>query len=63
MLKNLFELTYYYLLIKLKIDNIVLDLESICENPEHEIFIYCVLLGRFEMSKIFWIKGSVNVYN
>ena len=37
----------------------IIDMESTFENPEHELFLLSVLLGRFEMAKIFCFNGRV----
>ncbi len=34
-------------------------METTFENPEHELFMLAVLLGRFEMAKIFCFNGKV----
>lgn len=33
------------------------------KNPEYHLFIFNVLLGRFEMSKIFWYEGKNQISN
>jgi len=35
------------------------DTDKKFENPEHELFIYSILLCRFEMAKLFCLKGKV----
>ena len=35
-----------------------LDLEEKCENPEHELFMYCVLLQRPLMAEFFLEQGT-----
>jgi hypothetical protein len=40
-----------------KVKEINVDEKS--KYPEHELFIYCVLLGRHEMAEIFWSSGKV----
>ena len=30
-----------------------------CENPEHELFMFCVLLERYELALVFWQAGNV----
>ena len=37
----------------------IIDMESTFEDPEHELFMLSVLLGRFEMAKIFCFNGRV----
>jgi hypothetical protein len=37
------------------------DVEQKFENPEHELFMYSILLCRFEMAKLFCLKGKVKV--
>ncbi len=39
--------------------NSIIDMESTFDNPEHELFMLSVLLGRFEMAKIFCFNGRV----
>jgi hypothetical protein len=34
-------------------------LENMCQNPEHELFMYALLMGRFEMAKFFLREGKV----
>jgi len=34
------------------------NLDASCKYGEHELFIFCVLLERFEMAKIFWQAGD-----
>ena len=31
---------------------------SFFDNPEIELFLYCIMMGRFEMAEIFWRAGS-----
>ena len=35
-------------------------MENICQNPEHELFMFSVLMGRFEMAKLFLKEGHVS---
>ena len=35
-----------------------LDLEEKCENPEHELFVFCILLKRPLMAELFLEKGT-----
>jgi hypothetical protein len=31
---------------------------SLFDNPEIELFFYCVMMGRFEMAEVFWQVGK-----
>lgn len=33
------------------------------ENPEHELFMFSILLGRFDMALVFWKEGKVKANN
>jgi hypothetical protein len=35
------------------------DMEEPCRDPEEELFIYCILLLKYEMAKVFWREGFV----
>jgi hypothetical protein len=39
---------------------ILVNFDDICEFPENEIFIYCILTAKTEMAKLFWQRGFVN---
>ena len=30
--------------------------------PEHELFIYSILLGRAKLAKVFWAEGNVRTH-
>lgn len=37
-----------------------LELDARCNNPEHELFLFSILLLRTDMAKVFWREGSVS---
>lgn len=37
-----------------------INIDQKCQYPEHELFMYCILLGRRELAEIFWSIGEVN---
>ncbi len=38
-----------------------INFDAKCENPEHELFLFSVLLERFELAQLFWHAGNVNL--
>jgi hypothetical protein len=43
-----------------KIETLI-DIDDKFENPEHELFMLSILLGRFEMAKLFCFNGHVKI--
>ncbi|XP_066299867.1 transient receptor potential cation channel subfamily M member-like 2 isoform X2 [Branchiostoma lanceolatum] len=37
------------------------DPKTLCEDPTRELFVYCVLLNRQEMARLFWEEGKEGV--
>lgn len=57
---NISELSFYSILLFDVDIHSDLDLDARCEDPEHELFIFSILLMRPAMSKVFWREGSVS---
>jgi hypothetical protein len=36
-----------------------INVDKRCEYPEHELFMFCILMNRQELAEIFWSSGNV----
>ena len=56
--KNLFDQFNPYFLP----ENITENSKNLVKNPEHNLFIWCVLFNNVEIAKLFWCYGDVYIF-
>ncbi len=37
----------------------LLNIDAVCDYPEHELFFFCLISEKYEISKLFWKRGNV----